>query len=332
MTNRSKAGLIGLVCVSIIFLCFPISQADTVPPGDANGDGTTNVSDAVRIINYIFVGGSAPVNFSAADVVNDCAINISDAVRIIRYVFDDDIDYLESGCEHSETTGICVSYGTKDSPPDTNGYVVIEVLGNDLHIHHMGAFYNCGLQFNMEYSFNGNVITAMEFDTGEPADCYCYFDHLESVYFDLENGTYTVIVIGISYEPGEGDTLAVETIVVDDDYGIIGYSDGGCWPETPTMLGADITYLYNNGVLTMEHDSAVFNCAAYLIVAFEQQADTLRFFEINISDEYVYCICPFDITASVAGILPGSYVAEIWAIEPMDMPPVLTDRRNIVLE
>jgi hypothetical protein len=331
MINRINAGRIGFLLAAVILLCFSISQADTVPAGDANGDGTANISDAVYIVNYIFLEGPEPVNFSAADVLNDCAINISDAVRIIGYVFDDNIDHLDKGCEHSETTGICVSYISKDSPPDT-GYVVIEVLGNDLYIHNMHAVYNCGLEYSMDYSFDGNVITATEQDIGEPADCYCYFDHLQSVYYDLENGTYTVIVIGISYEPGEGDTLAVETIVVDDSYGMISYWDSGCWPENPDKFGAGIYYLYDDGVLTMEHDSAIFNCGARMIVAFEQAADTLRFFEINISADYAYCICPFDITASVAGIMPGTYVAEIWAVEPLDMPPILSDRRTLVLE
>ena len=30
--------------------------------GDANSDGTVNVSDAVYIINYVFVGGPVPIN------------------------------------------------------------------------------------------------------------------------------------------------------------------------------------------------------------------------------------------------------------------------------
>ncbi|MBD3218191.1 MAG: hypothetical protein GF310_07935, partial [candidate division Zixibacteria bacterium] len=28
--------------------------------GDANGDGAVNVSDAVWVINYVFIGGAAP--------------------------------------------------------------------------------------------------------------------------------------------------------------------------------------------------------------------------------------------------------------------------------
>lgn len=308
--------------IMIMLLSAGMVLGDSIPAGDANGDGSANISDAVWIINYIFNGGPEPVDFRAADVVNDCSINISDAVRIIGYVFDPEIDHLDKGCVHMETTGVCLDSNLLID----SGYVVIEVLGNDLHIHHMHAYYNCGLEYNIDYEIIGNDIAATEYDTGDPAYCYCYFDHLESVYYDLENGEYTVTVIGI-----EGDTLAVKTIVVDNSFGLLNYFDSGCLPEDPDKGFNQISYFYSDGTLTMEHDSAIFNCAAVLIVEFEQAGDTLRFYEINIADIYAWCICPFDISATVVGIPSGQYVAEIWAIEPLGYPPILTDRRILDL-
>jgi hypothetical protein len=55
--------------------------------GDANNDGTVNVSDAVAIINYVFVGGDPPLPLEAGDVNCDETCNVSDAVWIINYVF-----------------------------------------------------------------------------------------------------------------------------------------------------------------------------------------------------------------------------------------------------
>lgn len=59
------------------------------PPscGDANGDESVNVSDAVYVINYVFVGGAAPDPMQIADVNCDESVNVSDAVYIINYVF-----------------------------------------------------------------------------------------------------------------------------------------------------------------------------------------------------------------------------------------------------
>ncbi|HER00598.1 MAG TPA: hypothetical protein ENO22_14770 [candidate division Zixibacteria bacterium] len=55
--------------------------------GDADNSGTVNVSDAVIIINYVFVGGTAPDPLDAADTNCDGSVNVSDAVNIINYVF-----------------------------------------------------------------------------------------------------------------------------------------------------------------------------------------------------------------------------------------------------
>jgi parallel beta-helix repeat protein len=55
--------------------------------GDANHDYAINVSDAVYIINYVFVGGGEPDPYEAGDANCDTTVNISDAVWIINYVF-----------------------------------------------------------------------------------------------------------------------------------------------------------------------------------------------------------------------------------------------------
>ncbi|MBD3217026.1 MAG: hypothetical protein GF310_02030 [candidate division Zixibacteria bacterium] len=55
--------------------------------GDVNCDCTINVSDAVLLINYIFIGGSAPCHCIHGDTNCDGSVNISDAVVIINYVF-----------------------------------------------------------------------------------------------------------------------------------------------------------------------------------------------------------------------------------------------------
>ena len=55
--------------------------------GDANGDETVNVGDAVHLIAYIFKGGSAPNPVCGADANGDKITNVADAVYLINYVF-----------------------------------------------------------------------------------------------------------------------------------------------------------------------------------------------------------------------------------------------------
>ncbi len=55
--------------------------------GDANGNGTRNISDAVYLINYIFAGGPAPSPVIAGDANCSNAVSISDVVYLINYIF-----------------------------------------------------------------------------------------------------------------------------------------------------------------------------------------------------------------------------------------------------
>jgi hypothetical protein len=55
--------------------------------GDANNDGSINVSDAIWIANYVFIGGPEPDPFMSGEVNCDGSVNVSDAVWIANYIF-----------------------------------------------------------------------------------------------------------------------------------------------------------------------------------------------------------------------------------------------------
>ena len=57
-------------------------------PGDANGDGTVNVSDIVLTVNYI-MGNPAPnFNKEAADLNGDGEINVTDIVKMVNIIME----------------------------------------------------------------------------------------------------------------------------------------------------------------------------------------------------------------------------------------------------
>lgn len=66
---------------------FVVTKAVEYLCGDANGDGSINVGDAVYIINYVFRGGPAPTPLEAGDANGDGSINVGDAVYLINYIF-----------------------------------------------------------------------------------------------------------------------------------------------------------------------------------------------------------------------------------------------------
>lgn len=66
----------------LIIKYFPI-----ILVGDANSDGSLNVSDLVYLINYLFKGGSAPNPLLLADLNNDEYLTVSDVIYLINYLF-----------------------------------------------------------------------------------------------------------------------------------------------------------------------------------------------------------------------------------------------------
>ncbi|NIP41921.1 MAG: hypothetical protein GWO41_16275 [candidate division Zixibacteria bacterium] len=55
--------------------------------GDPNADQNVNISDAVYIVNYVFIGGAPPDPMESGDASCDGNVNVSDAVWIINYIF-----------------------------------------------------------------------------------------------------------------------------------------------------------------------------------------------------------------------------------------------------
>ncbi len=55
--------------------------------GDADGNSSVNISDVVRLINYIFAGALPPNPLAAGDPNCSGAVNISDAVYLVNYIF-----------------------------------------------------------------------------------------------------------------------------------------------------------------------------------------------------------------------------------------------------
>lgn len=55
--------------------------------GDADGDGSVAITDAVRVLNFLFLGEAAPPCDSAADADDNGSIAITDPVRVLNFLF-----------------------------------------------------------------------------------------------------------------------------------------------------------------------------------------------------------------------------------------------------
>lgn len=55
--------------------------------GDADGDGTRNITDGVRIFNFLFTGGDAPPCLDAADTNDQGLVNITSGIYVLNFLF-----------------------------------------------------------------------------------------------------------------------------------------------------------------------------------------------------------------------------------------------------
>ena len=55
--------------------------------GNANGDASVNVADAITILEYLFSGGATPDCLSALDVNDSSSVNIADSIHLLGFLF-----------------------------------------------------------------------------------------------------------------------------------------------------------------------------------------------------------------------------------------------------
>ncbi len=55
--------------------------------GDANADGSINITDGIFVLNYLFLGGATPPCLEAANPNDDEAVNITDGIYILNFLF-----------------------------------------------------------------------------------------------------------------------------------------------------------------------------------------------------------------------------------------------------
>jgi len=65
----------------------PATTPKTFLRGDLNGDGTDDVSDAVSILGYLFLGEAAPRCRDMADVDDGGSVEITDPIYLLDYLF-----------------------------------------------------------------------------------------------------------------------------------------------------------------------------------------------------------------------------------------------------
>lgn len=82
--------------------------------GDVNADGSLDISDAVSVLGFLFLGASPPSCIDAADVNDDATIDISDGVSILLHLFlggiEPPVPFRDCGVDPTEDDLNCECY------------------------------------------------------------------------------------------------------------------------------------------------------------------------------------------------------------------------------
>lgn len=62
----------------------PQNPGQSTVVGDVDGDGTVSIQDAHALLDYLFNGGTAPRGLAGSDANGDGSVNIADVVRIFQ--------------------------------------------------------------------------------------------------------------------------------------------------------------------------------------------------------------------------------------------------------
>jgi hypothetical protein len=88
MSSSSKK--LGMVLIAMLALAgFSAANAE---PGDCDGTGVANVSDAVYLIQYLFNNGPAPVSYSDCECDGLQGVNYGDYVHLMYFIWEEGED------------------------------------------------------------------------------------------------------------------------------------------------------------------------------------------------------------------------------------------------
>jgi hypothetical protein len=82
--------------------------APTLRRGDASRNGTVDISDAILVLNFLFLGGTPPPCEKSADADDDGRLNLTDPVYVLNHLF-------QGGPPPAEPQGACGPDPTADT-------------------------------------------------------------------------------------------------------------------------------------------------------------------------------------------------------------------------
>lgn len=191
-------------------------------------------------------------------------------------------------------------------PEDT---ILCQIRGDTLIVTHQDAYYQCCLESKILVHRSNYTLDIVEYDVGQPCDCMCTFD-LTTHIVSLRPGTYTVQVWS---ELGQFFGKCVVDISSGPNLTGVTQSECQSYPKRSSIaaLRDSIVAAFREDTLFVTHFNAFYNCCFEIDMNFHQDGSLLNFIELPTGDP-CRCMCYFDITSTVVGLVPGTYIIRVW--------------------
>ncbi|MGB2987485.1 MAG: hypothetical protein WBE26_16600, partial [Phycisphaerae bacterium] len=292
------------------------------PNGVVNFDDISSLVDKFRNL----FGAPRKARADIAPDIPDRLVNFVDvsydvdAFRGLPYPFDGPDECPEPGPqigEYSNSGCLPQRAGDEYEPCIEDDEIELAVEPGTLHVLHRNATYNCCIEeIAVSLSVEGSVLklTEEEILEGGGCDCMCCYN-LEASVVNLEPGEYTVVYCWDDYETG-GQQCHVEDIVIPEAPPRIGgYSNSGCLDKSGgdrSQCGEDeIELTPGPGTLDVVHRNALYNCCPDdIVISLSVEGAVLRLTEEEILTDGCFCVCCFDVQATVLNLEPGEYTVE----------------------
>ncbi len=126
MSRVKRISIVALVILGVVTLLGAPADArgNDFLRGDANSSGKVDISDAVFVLQFLFLGGAAPDLADAADANDDGTLDLSDSVAILMALF------LEGGDLPPPGMFVAGPDPTPDDLPDPEKVVALLYVGH----------------------------------------------------------------------------------------------------------------------------------------------------------------------------------------------------------
>ena len=194
--------------------------------------------------------------------------------------------------------------------------VIFNSHGDTILVIHQNALYNCCSKIMVKVTQTSNGFDLSEADTGSLCHCMCRFDITTQI-SSLSPGSYLIRV----FNP---DSSLVDSGVVDipPKYTKFETSQSKCKSASlklkaesiiPGAFGDSVlTWWFHDNTLWITHQNALYACCAKYKVNILTTPNGFDLLEYEIGPT-CDCLCSYDITTTIYGIQPGTYVIRVFS-------------------